>query len=420
MGKIDYRKPTRRRASGDDRAAEQRWRQLACTLMESEQQDRCRLAERLHGELQQLLTVALMRTWAAKHLTGDDKLRSVLEEVAAVVHHSIDETRSLTLELSPPILRHSSLAKGFEWLAERMQDLYDVQVELNSPAELQSVPDQLKLFLFDSARELLLYRLAKGVRRARLSLGRNPKQLAVVLSDAGAGGEPSPPRKANGRLGEADLLGLAERVAAIGGSLTIELDDPTAFRAELVVPIDALAPAKPKRRGRFARTPEAPCVCEPIEAPAGVVRILLAEDHRMVREGLTRLINSEPDLRVIAEAADGDTAIELASRLNPDVVVLDVNMPIRSGPEAARIIRQHAANVHIIGLSEYGDAVTERAMRDAGARAYLCKDSAVEELCRAIRRLVGGNGRPANQAAPVEKPAPSNGRRKARANPANS
>jgi DNA-binding NarL/FixJ family response regulator len=379
---------TRHHAPGTDgrTVATGKWQQLASSLVEAGQIERCRLAERLHGELQQLLTVALMRTWAAKRLTDDDKVRSVLAEVEDVVRRSVDETRSLTLELSPPILRHGSLSKAIEWLAERVLVDYGVDLDISVPRTLPAVPNPQKVFLFNLVTDCLMERLAAGpVQKARLVIRHQAGNMSIVLSGKDAAGAAT---AGNGKPG-GKAARIGDRVAAVGGSMQVATH-PHGFRAEFVIPANALADAAADSIRMIPTTAaQPPAASPPIETPPGVVRILLAEDHRMVREGLARLINREPDLYVIAEARDGQQAVDLAAEVNPDVVVLDVNMPVRNGSDAARAIRSRSDRIRIVALSEYGDAVTQRAMREAGANAYLCKDEAAEELCRVIRSVFG-------------------------------
>ncbi|MEW6751568.1 MAG: response regulator transcription factor [Candidatus Latescibacterota bacterium] len=120
------------------------------------------------------------------------------------------------------------------------------------------------------------------------------------------------------------------------------------------------------------------------------LRILLADDHRMVRDGLRALIQLEPGLQVVGEADDGQEAVELARRLHPDVVVLDVAMPVLNGIDASRQICAEQPDVGIIALSQHADKRLVTAMFRAGARGYLLKKNAFHELARAIHVVVEG------------------------------
>jgi DNA-binding NarL/FixJ family response regulator len=119
-----------------------------------------------------------------------------------------------------------------------------------------------------------------------------------------------------------------------------------------------------------------------------MVRVLLADDHPVVRAGIASLLQDAGDIIVVAEVDDGSQAVNAVRTLRPDVVVLDVNMPVMNGIEAARVIKREAPDVHIVGLSIQADAETARVMQEAGARAYLRKDGPADELINTIRTCV--------------------------------
>ncbi|HEX8984810.1 MAG TPA: response regulator transcription factor [Bryobacteraceae bacterium] len=116
-------------------------------------------------------------------------------------------------------------------------------------------------------------------------------------------------------------------------------------------------------------------------------RILLADDHGVVRKGLRFLLESESDLEVVGEAADGCEAVEMASRLDPNVIVMDIGMPRLNGIDATtQIVRAHP-NVAVVILSVHSDETYLVRTLSAGAKGYLLKDSAEEDLVSAIRSV---------------------------------
>jgi DNA-binding NarL/FixJ family response regulator len=120
------------------------------------------------------------------------------------------------------------------------------------------------------------------------------------------------------------------------------------------------------------------------------IQVILADDHRIVREGLRSLLEKEKDIAVVGEAENGQTAVRLAQRLNPDVVVMDISMPDLNGMEAAQRICAEARRTKVIGLSMHSDRRFVTRMLKAGASGYLLKDSAFGELAEAIRAVVAG------------------------------
>ncbi|MBI3987705.1 MAG: response regulator transcription factor [Lentisphaerae bacterium] len=115
------------------------------------------------------------------------------------------------------------------------------------------------------------------------------------------------------------------------------------------------------------------------------VRILLADDHRIMREGLRALLESQADLEVVGEASGGREAVELAGKTLPDIVVMDVEMPGLSGIEATEQILSGGREIKIVGLSLHADRQFVTPMLRAGASAYVLKDCAFDELIQAIR-----------------------------------
>jgi len=110
----------------------------------------------------------------------------------------------------------------------------------------------------------------------------------------------------------------------------------------------------------------------------------MVDDHPLVREGLRGVLEGYEQLRVVAEAADGHEAVQLAAELRPDVIIMDVNMPILDGIEATRLITRTCPSMTVIGLSVHQSQQIERSMIEAGAVAYLTKDVAGERLYSAI------------------------------------
>ena len=114
-------------------------------------------------------------------------------------------------------------------------------------------------------------------------------------------------------------------------------------------------------------------------------RVLVADDHVIVRQALSKMLKSEPDMEVVGEASEGQAAIELTRRLRPDVVLMDVSMRGMSGVEATRAIHSEMPDVQVIGLSMYEEAEEGMAMRRAGAVNYVSKAGPSNALIAAIR-----------------------------------
>jgi DNA-binding NarL/FixJ family response regulator len=120
------------------------------------------------------------------------------------------------------------------------------------------------------------------------------------------------------------------------------------------------------------------------------LRILLADDHKLVREGLRMLVDSQPDMEVIAEASDGAAALQHAKELQPDIAVLDISMPKINGLEATKRLKQVCPDVKVITLTRHNETGYLKQLLTAGASGYVLKQSASAELIRAIRTVADG------------------------------
>jgi two-component system, NarL family, response regulator LiaR len=120
------------------------------------------------------------------------------------------------------------------------------------------------------------------------------------------------------------------------------------------------------------------------------IRIILAEDHKVVREGTRRLLESQSDFEVVGEASDGVEAVDLAKKLKPEIVIMDVSMPRLNGIEATKQIKALYPNMAILVLTGYDDDEYVFALLEAGAAGYLLKESSGEELIDAIRQVMTG------------------------------
>ena len=117
------------------------------------------------------------------------------------------------------------------------------------------------------------------------------------------------------------------------------------------------------------------------------IQVLIADDHKMLREGLRSLLEKEPGIAVVGEAANGAEAVSLTREMRPSVVIMDIEMPEMNGIEATRQIIAEMPEIRVIGLSMHTETDVEESMRQAGASAFVAKDSAFERLAAAIRAV---------------------------------
>jgi len=362
------------------RRAEQ-LRALAAELTNAEERERRRLAQVLHDHLQQLLAGAKFACATIQVAPDDAATRKGLDQVKDLLGQAIDASRSLTAELSPPILYDGGLPDALSWLARWMREKHGLEVALEVD-ERANPPINVRLLLFQAARELL-FNVVKhaGVQRAELRLEQAAgDQLALIVADHGAG-FPAPrdpePEKAAGGFG---LFNLRERLEWIGGRLEVASVPGEGAAVSVWAPVYAERPNRPRSEAtaRFDETEAQPAL-------GASIRVLIADDHRIVREGLALLLNQAPDIDVVGQAENGWQAVELTRDLRPDVVLMDVTMPVLNGVEATKIIAAERPRCRVLALSMHDQVEMVQAMRDAGAAAYLVKDGPPDALIDAIR-----------------------------------
>ena len=263
----------------------------------------------------------------------------------------------------------------------------DVRPDINA-----TVPQDdggVVILLFQAVRELLFNVVKHAqVKVARVQLDRLDGELVrVVVSDDGVGFEPSRLAEKGPLESGMGLFGVRERIKL----RRRQRRDRQRARTRHQRHPDGAGAERPEeycegRASRRRRPLHRRTLCP--GAAARKIRVLLVDDHTIVRQGLAGILRQQDDIEIIAEAADGKQAVEEARRLRPDVIVMDISMPKMNGIEAARAIHAELPDIRIIGLSMHEDADGVDAMLNAGAVA-------VPDQGRPVRRPHRRHPRPA-------------------------
>lgn len=365
-----------------------RLRDLTAELTSAEQRERKRLAALLHDGLQQLLVAAKMLLSPGYEESTDGSEHERVQRASRLLDEAVRAARDLTRELRPPVLYESGLLDALRWLASEMKRLHRLQVVITSDGAATPMADDAKALLFECIRELL-FNAVKHARTDSVSIQvrESADCLSITIQDKGCGFEVAEKINTHER-GGFGLFSVRERLAAYAGSMEIDSKIGEGTRIELALPL-WFARAKESAAGSFHTEGEA-TPAEGYRRPEGEdarVRVLIVDDHSVVREGLANTLARERRIAVVGQAADGIDGIETAALLEPDVVLMDVNMPRMNGIDATREIRRRWSEVRIVGLSVQDDEATARSMIEAGASAFMSKSGRAGDIISKILEL---------------------------------
>jgi two-component system CheB/CheR fusion protein len=358
---------------------------LASQLTLAEQTVRKQLASTLHDGLQQLLFSAAITLDQAVQSNAQADQAALLQRARAVVNDAIEAARTLTVNLFPPVLHVGGLPAALTWLAKRTQEQYNVVVNVTADPQANPETSELRILLFEGVRELL-FNAVKHARVDRvdvnLSLGHGDA-IHIQVSDEGVGFDPTATlHDRNQPQAGLGLFSIQERLAFLGGRLDIQSAPGKGSRFTLTLPRTGFA----RLTTEDTETPHLDTdrqdrlIYNAVRGTSKALRILIADDHAVVRAGLRELLSERPEFRVVGEAANGVEAISQAKTLQPDVILMDVAMPQKNGIEATQEIHGTLPHIQIVGLSTFCDETTERAMREAGAQAYFSKTESTDRL----------------------------------------
>lgn len=367
---------------------------LAAELTEAEERERRRLAQVLHDHLQQLLVAAKLNLGILERRVNDTD-RNDVHRVDELIRESIDLSRSLAVELSPPILYEAGLVAAVQWLGRWMGEKHGLVTYVEAEKDLVEIPENQRVLLFQVIRELL-FNVVKhaGSDEAYVIMNCDDDgRIRISVQDDGRGFDVDSISGDHATSGEHfGLFSIDERLRLMHGSIDVNSTPGKGTVVNIEIAIEACASSsetsadvaaagdRPRKRTGRSR------VRKRTGADANAIRILLVDDHKIVREGLASILRTQEDFEIVAEASDGRTAIDLVHRTQPQVVIMDVTMPEMSGVEATREIMSRHPHLRVIGLSMHEKADMEEAMKSAGAVAYLTKGGPAEQLIGAIRQ----------------------------------
>lgn len=372
-------------------ASQKQLRALTAELNRTEQRLCKRLATELHDYLAQLLVFGRLKIGSARsRLAGADPLMiSLIGEIDEIFTQSITYTRTLMAELNPPALQ-LGLPAALKWLGEQMVK-YGLTVEFYTSQDQVPLPDDQVILLYQSVRELLINVVKHAhTSHATLSIAMNgTDELHIVVQDEGKGFDPAflGIKPVDEHFG---ILNVRERMKALGGWCQTDSAPGRGTTITLGMPLRLAINATVVHAGASVSKERV----LPAENSSVVHRVLLVEDHAMVRQGLRAILEGFEDVLVIGEATNGEEAVSLVAEVMPDVILMDVNMPKMDGIEATKQITAAHPSAIVVGLSVDNSPPVIEAMKEAGAATFVTKDAAAEQLHHAIRHCCHQHNHP--------------------------
>jgi PAS domain S-box-containing protein len=389
----EYKQAERALRESRDRL-EQRANQLAylaSQLTLAEQRERQRFARLLHDHLQQNLIAAQLGL--EKFLRRQQQIRiQDIENMLTLINDAIRMARTLNADLSPPLMRESCFREALTWLVRGFAKNHGLIVETHFYCDIVIEREDLRIVVFESLREIL-FNIVKHaqVNKADLTVSRQGDDyILVTVRDDGIGFDLVQHHELD--YSGFGLLAVRERIGFLGGELSIRSASHAGTEARLKIPLCAQSPVLPAMKSvhqqaaiSYEQKPLRSHITVPQRGQTAPYRILLVDDHVLVRQGLAALLAEEDDVKVVGEASDGLEAIEMVQRIQPDLILMDASMPDLDGASAIRIIHERWPDIRIIALSMHDEEHISNDMLHAGAECYVTKTEVSEALLEKIR-----------------------------------
>ncbi len=373
-------------------------RELSARLMQVQDDERRRIARELHDSAGQILTgLGLNLATVAKYAPEDaPTVSGAIEHSQELVAELTEEIRTMSYLLHPPLLEETGLADAILWYVQGLKERSALAVEVEIAADLPRLSPAAELVIFRIVQESLtnIHRHS-GSRTARIRIALENASVVVEIQDEGHGIPAARLADIQTRGSGVGIRGMRERVRQLKGEMTIQSGPGgttvrVSFQAHEVV--------RPQKR---SASPE-PARLRIEREISGAMRALVVDDSALVRRAVCNLISEQEHWEVCGEAASGAETLARARELQPDLVLLDINLPDMSGIEVVRQIRSEMANGAILVMSHHDPSLFLAGVLEAGADGCLDKGNIGSELSQNLNRLEEKRHLAASAAAPTK------------------
>jgi PAS domain S-box-containing protein len=380
------------------RASEEALRNLSGRLLRLQDEERRRISRDLHdvtGQKLALLSMDLSSIVKHKDISKNEEVNRLLTESVSLSNDVNKEIRTLSYLLHPPLLDELGLSSAVEWFSQGFENRTGIRVGVDIPSGFMRLAPDAEVALFRIVQESLanVHRYS-GSATAYVRARSDGGEVRLEIGDFGKGIHSESSKTEGPSLAPlgVGIQGMKERVRQLSGTLEIT---SRPGRGTLVT---AILPVSNRRSEVVYAEPDAsiqevPMVSEPSVSEPSVTwrkRILIADDHDVLRRGIRTMLESDPELEVCGEAVDGKDALEKTLAQTPDLVILDINMPVMNGLDVLRQIVRHRPQTKVLAFSVHDSKQIVDEILAAGAHSYLSKATAGQHLVHEVRLLLSG------------------------------
>jgi two-component system, NarL family, sensor kinase len=377
---------------------EESLRQLSARLLQLQDEERRHIARDLHDVTGQKLAVQSMALAGvlSRNTNLDADSQRAISESLAWNKEVAAEIRTLSYLLHPPLLDELGLSSAVRWYIAGFTNRTGIVVEIDIPPDLQRLSPEAEVAIFRVLQESLtnVHRYAES-SKASIRMKATADEIKIEIEDFGKGMKTS---NANSkyvpevRLG-VGIQGMTERMRQLGGKLEITSRPTHGTLVAATIPLSSAQPLIPAQAtSTLLGSSPVGAELSGLLGGAQKKRILIADDHEMLRRGVRNTLQTELDLEICGEAVDGQDVVEKVKALQPDLVILDINMPVLNGLVAVRQILRYRPQTKVLVFSVHDSDQTIQEVHAAGAHGFISKGKDAQDLLRVVRDILSANG----------------------------
>jgi PAS domain S-box-containing protein len=373
------------------RSNEESLQLLSARLLKLQDEERRHIARDLHditGQKLAVQAITLSQLQARQKLNAESQ--TLVAECVKLNQQIGEDVRTLSYLLHPPLLDELGLSSAVKWYAEGFEKRTGIRVAVDVASDFPRLPPDVEVTLFRIIQESLnnVHRYS-GSHTGSVQVRVTPeKTIEVKVKDFGKGISPGVLNASTGVVAPigVGIQGMKERIRQLSGKLEITSRVNRGTVVTATIPLRATGTAAAVEPS----SPPADLVAEPAgpRTQGSRRKILIADDHEMLRRGIRAMLETETEWDICGEAINGQDAVDKARTLRPDLVILDINMPILNGLAAVRQILRNSPETKVLVFTIHDSDQTATEVKEAGAHGYLSKKNAGADLLRAARDLL--------------------------------